>query len=60
LDESASDIVGLGYDQKTVRRIIRMIDKNEYKRQQAALGIRITPRAFGSGRRLPITNKYSV
>ncbi len=60
LDESASEIAGLGYDKKTVRHIIRMIDKNEYKRQQAAPGIRITPRAFGSGRRLPITNKYSV
>lgn len=59
LDESASEIVDLGYDRKTVQKIIRMIDKNEYKRQQAAPGIRITPRAFGSGRRLPITNKYS-
>lgn len=58
LDKSASEIVALGYDAKTVKEVIRMIDRNEYKRQQASPGIRITPRAFGSGRRLPITNKY--
>ena len=58
LDESASEIMALGYDRKTVQKVISMIDRNEYKRQQAAPGIRITPRAFGSGRRLPITNKY--
>jgi NAD+ synthase (glutamine-hydrolysing) len=58
LDESASEIMAHGYDKETVQKVIRMIDVNEYKRQQAAPGIRITPRAFGSGRRLPITNKY--
>ena len=58
LDHSASEIVSMGYDQATVKRVIAMIDGNEYKRQQAAPGIRITPKAFGSGRRLPITNKY--
>ncbi len=57
-DASAAEIEALGYDRATIRRVIGMIDGNEYKRQQAAPGIRITPRAFGTGRRLPITNKY--
>jgi NAD+ synthase (glutamine-hydrolysing) len=58
LDQSAAEIVSMGYDRTTVKQVIKMIDGNEYKRQQAAPGIRITPKAFGSGRRLPITNKY--
>ncbi|NOY52134.1 MAG: NAD+ synthase [Deltaproteobacteria bacterium] len=57
-DESAEEITARGYDKTTVHDVIRRVDRNEYKRQQAAPGIRITPRAFGSGRRLPITNKY--
>ncbi len=57
-DASADEIAALGYDRATIRQVIGMIDGNEYKRQQAAPGIRITPRAFGTGRRLPITNKY--
>jgi NAD+ synthase (glutamine-hydrolysing) len=57
-DASADEIAALGYDRATIRKVIGMIDGNEYKRQQAAPGIRITPRAFGTGRRLPITNKY--
>ncbi|MBI4288359.1 MAG: NAD+ synthase [Chloroflexi bacterium] len=58
-DRSASDIEGMGYDAETVRRVIRMVDRNEYKRRQAAPGVKITPRAFGRDRRLPITNRYS-
>jgi len=58
LDHGTDEIVARGYDRAIVNDVIRMIDRNEYKRQQAAPGIRITPRAFGSGRRLPITNKY--
>lgn len=57
-DKSKEEIIALGYDAKTVAEVIWKIDHNEYKRQQAALGIKITPRAFGFGRRMPITNKY--
>jgi NAD+ synthase (glutamine-hydrolysing) len=46
------------YDEETLKKVIRMIDINEYKRRQAAPGIKITPKAFGRDRRIPITNKY--
>ncbi len=55
---SVDDIVKAGFDEKTVRRIIRMVDLAEYKRRQAPPGIRITPRAFGRDRRMPITNHF--
>ena len=48
----------MGYDAATVRDVVRMADRNEYKRRQAAPGVKITPRAFGKDRRLPITNRY--
>jgi NAD+ synthase (glutamine-hydrolysing) len=57
-DESVEEIVGLGLDRTEVQRTVAMIDGNEYKRRQAAPGIRITPKAFGKDRRLPITNRY--
>ena len=57
-DRSAAEIVASGADPELVARIIRMIDVNEYKRRQAAPGIKITARAFGRDRRLPITNRY--
>ena len=57
-DYSIEDITGLGYDLDTVHRVIRMVDLAEYKRRQAAIGIRITSKAFGTDRRLPITNAY--
>jgi NAD+ synthase (glutamine-hydrolysing) len=57
-DKSTSEIVAMGYDEEIVKRVIRMIDRNEYKRRQSAPGIKITPKAFGKDRRLPITNKY--
>ncbi len=47
-----------GFDEKTVRWVIRQVDISEYKRRQAAPGIKITPRAFGRDRRMPITNKF--
>jgi NAD+ synthase (glutamine-hydrolysing) len=50
----------MGFDKATVRRVIRMVDRNEYKRRQAPPGVRITARAFGKDRRLPITNKYQA
>ena len=48
----------MGYDAATVRRIITMVDRSEYKRRQAPPGVKITERAFGRDRRLPITNGY--
>ena len=49
-----------GFDRATVERVTRMIDRAEYKRRQAAPGGKITPKAFGRDRRLPITNRYGV
>ena len=57
-DMSPDEIVAHGYNPALVRRIIRMVDRNEYKRRQAAPGVKITVRAFGKDRRLPITNRY--
>jgi NAD+ synthase (glutamine-hydrolysing) len=57
-DLSLADIVALGYDQATVERVIRLVDLAEYKRRQSAPGIKITERAFGRDRRLPITNAF--
>ncbi len=54
-DKRQEDIVAAGFDEQTVRNVIRMVDRNEYKRRQAAPGVRITPRAFGRDRRYPIT-----
>ncbi len=55
---SYRDIVQLGFDPETVRWVIRTIDRNEYKRRQAAPGLKITSKAFGMGRRIPIAAKY--
>ena len=57
-DDSIEEIVALGIDRAVVQRVVAMIDGNEYKRRQAAPGVRITPKAFGKDRRLPITNRY--
>jgi NAD+ synthase (glutamine-hydrolysing) len=57
-DRSVDEIVSYGYDEATVRRIVNLVDRNEYKRRQAPPGIKITTRAFGRDRRLPITNRY--
>ncbi|NND84001.1 MAG: NAD+ synthase [Acidimicrobiia bacterium] len=58
-DRSVADIVAEGFDEDVVRRITRLVDRNEYKRRQAAPGVRITTKAFGKDRRLPITNRYN-
>jgi NAD+ synthetase len=55
---SIKDIVAMGYDQNIVKDVIRRIRINEYKRQQAALGLKVTSKAFGYGRRYPITEKF--
>jgi len=57
-DHSIAEIVGAGFDRAVVERVVRMIDRNEYKRRQAPPGIKITPRAFGRDRRLPIAARY--
>jgi NAD+ synthase (glutamine-hydrolysing) len=57
-DRSVDEIVAAGADEALVRRVVQMIDRNEYKRRQAPPGIKITPRAFGRDRRLPIANRY--
>jgi len=59
-DLSARELVASGLPAKDVERVIRMIDRNEYKRRQSPPGVRITPKAFGKDRRLPITNRYST
>ena len=57
-DFSIEDIVAAGFDPETVRRVVRLIDRNEYKRRQAPPGVRITRRAFGRDRRYPITSGF--
>jgi NAD+ synthase (glutamine-hydrolysing) len=57
-DNSVEEIVALGLSRSEVQRVAAMIDGNEYKRRQAPPGVRITPKAFGKDRRLPITNRY--
>ena len=57
-DKSLEEIVALGFDEATAQRVTQMVDRNEYKRRQAPPGVKITPRAFGRDRRLPIANRY--
>jgi NAD+ synthase (glutamine-hydrolysing) len=59
-DQSVEEMARAGFDVAIVRRVIRMVDANEYKRRQGAPGVKITPKAFGRDRRLPITNQYSA
>jgi NAD+ synthase (glutamine-hydrolysing) len=57
-DRSVSEIVEDGRDPQIVRRVASLIDRNEYKRRQAPPGVRVSPKAFGKDRRLPITNRW--
>ena len=57
-DKSAQQLVESGLPKDVVLRVIRMVDRNEYKRRQSPPGVKITPKAFGKDRRLPITNRY--
>jgi len=57
-DMTAGELVQAGYDQALVRRVVTLVDRAEYKRRQAPPGVRVTPKAFGKDRRLPITNRY--
>jgi NAD+ synthase (glutamine-hydrolysing) len=58
LNFEINKIIALGYPEDVVREVIRLVDNSEYKRRQSAPGIKITPRAFGKDRRMPLTNKY--
>ncbi|MBK6561418.1 MAG: NAD+ synthase [Dehalococcoidia bacterium] len=58
-DRTVSEIVAMGFDAEIVQRTVRMIDRNEYKRRQAPLGVKITPRAFGRDRRLPLAARLT-
>jgi len=57
---SVNEIVARGYERQMVERIVRMIQLNEYKRRQAATGLKVTTRAFGTGRRMPIASVVRV
>jgi NAD+ synthase (glutamine-hydrolysing) len=59
-DLSLGDLVDMGFDEATVRRVIGLVDRAEYKRRQAPPGVKVTTRAFGKDRRMPITNGYSA
>ena len=57
-DRSPAEIEAAGFDRETVERVVQLVDRAEYKRRQAPPGVRISTRAFGKDRRLPITNRY--
>ena len=57
--QDAESIIASGHDKATVQRIIRLINLNEYKRRQAAPGIKVTSKAFGVGRRIPVAKRFS-
>jgi NH3-dependent NAD+ synthetase len=55
---STEEVIALGFDETMVRWVQRRIDLNEWKRQQAAIGLRVTSKAFGIGRRMPIVQRF--
>jgi NH3-dependent NAD+ synthetase len=57
-DRTAAEIVELGHDEAVVRRVTRLVDLAEYKRRQSPPGVRVSPKAFGKDRRVPITSGY--
>jgi NAD+ synthase (glutamine-hydrolysing) len=57
-ERSAEDIIDDGFDPEIVKKVIVTVDRNEYKRKQAAIGVKVTSRAFGSGRRMPIAQRF--
>lgn len=59
-DRGLEEITGMGYEKTLVKKVIRMVDLSEYKRRQAPPGVKITPRALGKDRRMPITNGYKA
>ena len=59
-DQSATSIIAHGFDEQVVRRVLRLVDLNEYKRRQSPVGVRLTQRGFGRDRRYPITNAWPI
>jgi len=59
-DFSAADIIARGFSEEVVRRVLRLVDINEYKRRQSAVGVRLTQRGFGRDRRYPITSGWEL
>ena len=59
-DRGYEELVAAGHDPATVTRVIQLVDRSEYKRRQAPPGVKITPRAFGRDRRMPLTNRYAA
>jgi NAD+ synthase (glutamine-hydrolysing) len=57
-DKGLDDLVAAGFDRKTVERVLTLVDRSEYKRRQSPPGVKITHRALGKDRRMPVTNKY--
>ncbi len=57
-DESLDEIIAAGFDETTVRKVLRLIDLSEYKRKQAAQALKVTSRAFGGGRRMPVAARF--
>ncbi len=58
--KSACEMIKMGMDSKLVERVIRQVDRNEYKRYQAPPGLKVTSKAFGYGRRFPIAQRYKL
>ncbi len=56
--QGVPDILAAGFDEEAVRKAVRLVDRSEYKRRQGAPGVKITPKAFGRDRRMPITNGF--
>ncbi len=57
-EKGVSEIIGMGFSAQMVKRVIELVDRSEYKRRQSPIGIKITPKAFGRDRRLPVTNRF--
>lgn len=57
-NKSVTEIVKMGYKEEVIREVMKLVDQSEYKRRQGSPGIKITPRAFGKDRRMPVTNRY--
>lgn len=57
-DKGKEDIVKSGFNKRTVEKVVSMVDKNEYKRRQSPPGVKITPKAFGKDRRMPLVNRW--
>ena len=58
-DYSKEEIINMGFDEKVVQKVLKLVDMNEYKRRQAPIGVKISNKAFGKDRRMPLTNKFS-